>query len=213
MKINEIYPNLYHLTFESRYEETMTFIRLQEFYESPFPEIHGKYFTLEQYMDRYAKWKGNFTYCTDWCGFNVPGNVVLKFKTVFTSAGRLREKEQELFDLLQKTVDNLRTGDFYIIGTYDDTDGAHEMSHGLFYLNKKYRDRMTTLIDFRNVQFRKMKKQLLDMGYAKSVVVDEIQAYLATSTDEFLQKNPYINDMDLIKQFRRIFKQYTRRKK
>ena len=81
MKCKEIYPNLFLFTFPNQYELASTFIRLQEFYESPYKEIKGQYFTLEKYMDRYAKDQedNKFTYFEDWNGFNVPGNIVLKF--------------------------------------------------------------------------------------------------------------------------------------
>ena len=40
MKIKEIYhPNLFLYTFPNQYELASTFIRLQEFYESPYKQI------------------------------------------------------------------------------------------------------------------------------------------------------------------------------
>ena len=42
-----------------------------------------RYFTLEEFMDCCAKYEGNFTYCTDWSGFNVPGNTILEFIELF----------------------------------------------------------------------------------------------------------------------------------
>ena len=56
----------------------MHFLRAQEFYESPFPEFKGKNFNLIDYMEKYAKAYGDnvFTYPGDWCGFNIPSNVL-----------------------------------------------------------------------------------------------------------------------------------------
>ena len=79
MKLIQKTKNIFQVEAESQYDLAMTFIRIQEFYESPFREIRGHDFILEKYMDRYAKEYGNFTYTTDWNGFNVPGDIVRKF--------------------------------------------------------------------------------------------------------------------------------------
>lgn len=208
MKIKEIHPNLYHIKFKSQYEETSTFIRLQEFYESAFPEIKGKYFTLEEYMDRYAEFKGNFTYFSDWSGFNVPGDVILAFQDLFEyQRWELREKEMGLLSLLEITIKNYKTGKFYIIGTYKDSDISHEIAHGLFYLNKNYKKVMENLIKRKRTSktIKTIKNRLLKMGYCKEVLNDEVQAYLATESLD------NINDENLIKEFNKIYKRYTRR--
>ena len=209
MKIKEIYPNLYHIKFKDQYTETMTFIRLQEFYESPFPNIRGQYFTLEEFMDCYAKFKGNFTYCTDWSGFNVPGNIVLEFIELFKNGmwDNNREKEMLLIHMLEKRVTNFDSGKFYVIATHKKEDLSHEIAHGLFYLKPSYRRAMERLVDFRNKYIRKLKKELLKMGYDKRFLIDEIQAYLSTDTwDKF-------EDKKLINKFKKVFKRYTRTNK
>ena len=89
MRLKQVYPGLYFLKFPNQYELTM--IRLQEFYESPYKNIRGKHFTLEQYMDAYAKHKGNFTYCSDWNGFNIPSIVIQDFFIIFHP---IRDKEK-----------------------------------------------------------------------------------------------------------------------
>ncbi len=104
MKVKPIYPNLYLYTFPNQYELASTFIRLQEFYESPYKEIKGKYFTSENFMDLYAKdQKDNkFTYFDDWNGFNIPGDIVLKFAQLFQND--LTKKEKKLLCKFMKTT-------------------------------------------------------------------------------------------------------------
>jgi len=210
LKIKEIYPKLYHIEFPNQYLETATFLRIQEFYESSFPEIRGHYFTLEQYMDRYAKFKGNFTYTTDWSGFNVPGDIFYEFEKLFklVHSEPLLEKEKELLSKLETAVGHINwiLGDFYIIATHigNQSDLKHEVAHGLFYLNYAYRKEMLALIRKNKDKFKPLKQTLKNMGYASKVVKDEIQAYLSTGCEKAFKKlgNPYK------KEFKQIFNKY-----
>ena len=70
----------------------MSFVRMQEFYESP--KFKGKYFTLEQYMDYWSKefGKGSFTYPSVWDGFNIPGKVLSDWWDRFDNDRRYKEK-------------------------------------------------------------------------------------------------------------------------
>ena len=72
-------PSIFVLTFDSQYDLCMSFLRIQEFYESPV--YHGRYFTLEDYMDYWSKeyGQGSFNYLDVWNGFNVPGSVIKKW--------------------------------------------------------------------------------------------------------------------------------------
>jgi hypothetical protein len=64
---------IYLLRFETQYEITSSFLRIQEHYESP--HFSGRVFTLEEFMDWYAAEYGAFTYLEDWSGFNVPSTA------------------------------------------------------------------------------------------------------------------------------------------
>ena len=84
MKVNLIGDNIFHFSYENRYKLTSSFIRMQEYYESPYNDIRNKYFTLDYYMDVYAKENyGVFSYFEDWNGFNIPGNSILKWEEQF----------------------------------------------------------------------------------------------------------------------------------
>lgn len=175
----------YHLEFRTHYEMCLAFVRIQEFYESPCTAFRSKYFSLEEYMTWYAKKYGSgvFTYPDDWDGFNVPSHILGKFLRMFRD---LRPWEQEVFAAL-KTLDidiahiDCDKREFYVIGT---TLGdkvinfQHELCHGLFYMNSDYRREVEKIVG--KCKLQKFRKRLLQLGYVKSVINDEIQAYLIT---------------------------------
>ena len=77
--LRQIVPNVYLMTYDTRYDLCMSFVRVQEFYESP--EFKGRYFTLEEFIDwwsiKMSHIHGAFDYPARWGGFNVPGEVML----------------------------------------------------------------------------------------------------------------------------------------
>ena len=207
MKVKEIYPNLFLYIFPNQYELASTFIRLQEFYESPYKQIRGKYFTLEKFMDLYAKdqKKNKFTYFEDWNGFNVPGNIVMHFQYMFLN--NITEKEEKLFSKI-----TYLNGEFYIIGV--DNKGKntieHEVAHGLYYLNKDYNKQMSKLMKEMPKPLRSMaEKYLLKIGYCKAVLKDELQAYFATGIDKGMISIWYhVIYQSYIQKIKRVFKTY-----
>lgn len=203
--INEIRKNIFLLTFKNQYEATSTFMRLQEYYESPYKGIKNCCFTLEEYMDRYAKENGNFTYNEDWSGFNVPDNIVRNFFKIF--GDNLLEKEKELYGKIEFLINDIKN--FYLIGVYKDEDLNHEIAHGYYYLDSIYKNNMdinTSLIDTNII--RNIKKVLKKFGYCKEVLNDEIQAYLSTEKDLYL-KNILNFDVsiNITKKYREVFKE------
>lgn len=190
IRIENPYDGIYHAKFPTRYECAATFLRLQEFYESPFKGFYRKYFTLEEYMDKYAKENGNFTYTSDWEGFNVPGNIVRKFFKKDSSFWEdMMCKETILYNNLVEVITSKKR--FYLIGTSDE-DGHdavdHECAHGFWYLNRYYKAEQQYVLDgiAPSIVIR-LKKKILDKGYRESVVPDELQAYLSTSMKKDLE--------------------------
>ena len=208
----EIFPNLYHIAMDNQYELTSTFLRLQEFYESPYENIKGRYFSLEEYMDSYAKDQGNFTYTEDWNGFNVPGNIVVNFFTLYSY--RLLKKEINLFKLLIDIIPNFFSGNFYLIGTHKNVNDLidHEMAHGMFYLKEEYK-KETLILNKENHHYSPLKDKLCEYGYCDEVIEDEIQAYMGTSSISYLRKK-FKNiefDKEIIKKYRKLFKRYKKK--
>jgi len=193
-----------YISFNSKYQVTSTFMRLQEFYESPSKKIRGKYFTLEQFMDEYADMMDNFTYCSDWSGFNVPGNVYRKFMEEFSMD--LLEKEEKMVELIESVVD-FNENDFYLIGTYKDEDIVHEEAHAFFHLSPVYRKTMKNLVR-RCKRKNEITKWIRDMGYGRNVAVDEVQAYLATSDREYLLEHDFRSSWYIPKAFSNYFNDF-----
>jgi len=183
-QIQEIRKDTFLVESQSQYEICSMFMRPQEFYESPFESIRGHYFSVEQYMDTYAFEYGGFTYLTDWCGFNLPGSVVKDFFETF--AYDLTRKERVLFEMIKSMKPNL-DGDFYIIGACKQRKNkitiAHEVAHAYWLMYPDYKKRMVELINKIPLDFYdKAHKSLILQGYSESVICDEIQAYLSTSS-------------------------------
>ena len=83
MKVKEIIKNIFHISFSTQHELASTFLRFQEYYESP--KFRGKIFSFYEYKKWYTanspkgKKTGKFTYYKDWGGFNIPSYVLKPF--------------------------------------------------------------------------------------------------------------------------------------
>lgn len=158
------------------------FVRLQEFYESPHPEIRGHYFTLDQFKPLYAADNGGeFTYFNDWHGFNIPGHVALEFFSIFSSD---LSPGENFIEFSTRGI-----FPFYLIGSHDGDDAEdaldHELVHATYYLNDWYRANADKMVeDFRRTpDGAALEAQLKTWGYSDLTLVDELNAYMAT-TDE-----------------------------
>ncbi len=198
---------IYLVTAETRYLIASTFMRFQGHYESP--TLRGKLFTLEEFMDDYAKQNGNFTYCSDWRGFNIPSWVLEPFYGA--KFNPLSKKEQKLLQLFRYI-----SGEFYVIGLSDEVSGdpcfiKHEFVHGLFYTNYDYRRAVKVAITKHYTD--KFRAGLISMGYSPDVTIldDEINAYSITGLGDTLSKTDKSIREDikeLQKCLRAIFKEH-----
>ena len=174
---DEPIPGVVCLRFENQYETTSTFMRLQEFYESPIDGVRGTFFTVETFMDRYAEQKGNFTYTFDWGGFNVPGHVVNEFFSLFQHD--LLEKELHLLNIIRE---NPLPERYYVVAIYGEDCFDHEMAHALYYLKSDYKERVDSLVESIPKKTRnKLQQWLVKRGYSEPQLVDEINAYIGAS--------------------------------
>jgi len=147
-----------------------TFLRFQEYYESP--KFRGKIFSLEEFIDWYTAEKGTFTYYDDWDGCNIPSHVLQPFYE--GKFDPLLDKEKEFLELFRE-----REGIFYIIGTHGDANAGalkHEIAHGLYYTFPEYRQKVDAVLA--KVDLREIKKDLLEIGYCEQVLQDEAHACL-----------------------------------
>lgn len=165
-------PPIYLIESSNRRDLAETFMRFQEYYESP--EFKGRVFTVEEFAHWYASKYGAFTYSRDWYGFNIPSKVLEPFRQ--GQFNPLTAKEKKLLDLCKNA-----TGDFYVIGVtpsaeYFDETVKHEFVHGAFHVNEDYRKEVVSCVKENSI--REIDKGLGKMGYHPDVFADETNAYV-----------------------------------
>lgn len=167
MTKTKLADGIFLVRFPSQYELAATFLRIQEHYESS--RFRRRVFTLEEYMDWYAATFGAFTYFEDWSGFNVPSSAFDPFLE-----GRFDPLLGKEARLLRRFRRERRP--FYVIGISSDADLRHELAHALFFTRPAYRK--AVLAAMRGYDTAGLRKSLGAMGYHRSVLIDEAQAYL-----------------------------------
>jgi hypothetical protein len=183
-KIEEVEPNVYAVIIPDNYHKAMLFCRVQEFYESPNPNFRGKAFCIWDFIEWYSRQKRDaFTYAFDWGGFNFPLNVAENCYTKLLNKGNdwFTPYDKEMNHIISEIREMVGNAKAYVIGAADMTGWTfkHEISHGLYYTNKKYKeltDEVTDTIPLKD--YMKFRNNLLKMGYTEGVINDEIQAYL-----------------------------------
>lgn len=176
-----------HLVFDSMKELTLSMFRIEEFYESPYSSIKGRYFSVEQFLETYSDPGGDIEYFRYWDGFNVPIRSLVEFEQLFTPHG-LTTREQVVLDLVRQH----RTQ--YLIATCEDTDAstvAHEIAHARWTVDAQYRARCRkALACLTDTARQAMVKALLKADYPddEAILEDEIHAYLKTDTKKSLRK-------------------------
>ncbi len=170
MKVTNLTDRITLLDFKTQELMGKTFVRFQEYYESP--KFHGKIFTLDEFMDWYIEENGSFSYYEDWEGMNIPSYVLKPFYD--GKFDPLTKEEKKLLNLFKN-----RKGRFYIIGVNGGNKEAieHEFCHALFYTNKDYKREVQNAL--KRYKLTKLKKHLLSVGYSKKVLEDECHAYMS----------------------------------
>lgn len=187
LKIKKQPYNSVWISADSQKELGETFIRFQEFYESPNRKFRNKIFTLGDIKYHYSLAYGADLYSELWVGFNFPSSVLIPFKQGLFDP--LTTQEKELLGLLKYRNDN-----YYIIGAQNNSTLRHELSHAMYGYDKKYKQEIDTFIKQNSKHFNKVSKHLIRRGYDKSVLNDELQAYITDNDDEFIRTNldPYL---------------------
>jgi len=195
--IKEVKKNVFAVVVPDSYDRCMLFLRVQEYYENP--KYKGKNFDIWEFVKYYSR-NNTFKYAADWEGFNLPYRVaeecysnVIKYDTPYDS-------------LMDKILNEINPkGEAYIIGI-DSINGEtikHELCHANYYLNSKYKELADKLIlTLPKELFDFLKKNLIRAGYHRSVINDEIQAYMLT--DYFAHE---FCGMDDLTEYHLLFKQ------
>ena len=174
---------IYFFKMPSQYWLTSTFLRFQEYYESP--KFRNLGFSLEEFQDWYVTTRdhGEFSYYADWAGFNFPSFVVDNFTP--ENFGKFSRKENWLLDTLKDAE-----GKFYVIGTASSSDDDsvinHELAHAFFYINEEYAAAARQILQ--GADFSAFTNILFEMGYCSEVLDDEIVAYMMTGLTSEMSK-------------------------
>ena len=168
-----------------------TFMRFQEYYESP--KFKGQIFTVGQVRSWYSSTYGADTYHHDWSGYNFPSLVLKPFRDGLFDP--LTNEEQALLNLFRYRHDS-----FYIIGAQTDDVLRHELSHALYGYSVKYKISIDQLVKKYQKDLKPVIKYILDKGYDKSVINDELQAYITDNDDDFIKKHIPTNIIEQINQ-------------
>lgn len=205
MKIDHklLLDKIHLLSFETQQELASTFLRFQEHYESPY--FKDKIFTLEEFTEWYVNNSqkgietGEFTYCSDWNGFNIPSRILEPF--YMGKFDPLSDAEKSFLDIFKN-----ESGSFYIIGVYLQTKNPdalleHEIAHGLFSTNPEYKEQVLAVLSQFDIEPVKEKLRS-KAGYHEDVLDDEVHAY---SLDE---ENGMGIPAELSQGIRGLFEQY-----
>lgn len=190
-EVKEIKPRIFAVIIKDDYDRAMLFCRFQEFYESPFDEIRGRFFTLEDLMRVYTKRnkRHHFTYPSDSAGYNIPSDVLLNAFEVFGTS--LNQYDHVMKEIVYFCEKKSKGKPFYLIGADKIRSRTmnHEIAHGLYHTNLTYRSSCDNLISqIPKRQYNFIKRGLIRIGYVdeKRIIDDEIQAFLSTGlVDEF----------------------------
>jgi hypothetical protein len=198
LKVKQQKYNTVWISADSQEELTITFMRFTEFYESPNPKFKNQIFTIGQLKNWYSITYGADTYHKDWTGFNVPSSVLTPFRQGLFDP--LIPEEQEFLELFKYRYDN-----FYIIGAQNDSVLRHELAHALYASNIRYKTAIDNYLLKHKSSLKKIGKYIIDKGYCKEVLNDELQAYITDNEDEYIIKN---TPKHIIEQINSIYHQY-----
>ena len=193
---------IYLIESSSRQVLAGTFMRFQEYYESP--EFKGRVFSVDDFAHWYARKFGSFSYSRDWYGFNIPGTVLNPFKN--GDFNPLMPHERNLIDFCG-SID----GNSYIIGVtpsaeYFKETVQHEFAHGAIHVSPDYRKEVERCIKEYNIG--SINKGLRRMGYCDDVAIDEANAYVLVEPDTIQEYVSMRNTKNLREKLDMIFQKY-----
>ena len=190
----------------------LMFMRAQEYYESIFEEIIRKQFNVNKFVDLYKQHYGkkDFTYGSDWAGFNIPSNILEE------CMNNIPEEDINNWDkLMLSIIESIRryegSDNYYLLGV-DELDNRlleHEFAHAMWFTLSDYKAEMTKLNEECDPQVRDMMcKCITEYGYADHVLSDELQAYMATGLGQKMIQMNIPNIDEWCQKYREVFEKY-----
>jgi hypothetical protein len=190
-EIKEVEANIFAVIIKDRYNRAMLFCKAQEYYESPNPQFQSKYFSIWDYIKWYSLTnKKGFTYPMDWSGFNIPLSVVKKCYSTKNPYRLETPYDKTMLEIVEKISKVKSSKPAYLIGTdsIKSETFLHETRHARYMVSPEYRKQieksLKRLKKLHPNEYKLLTENIVSMGYAKSVVEDEIQAYLQDITPD-----------------------------
>lgn len=209
IKVKEILPEVFAVVVPDNYERAMLFLRVQEFYESPYKNIRQSKFSIWDYFSLYARdmGEGCFSYPSDFSGFNLP---LIVAKKCYELNDIETPYDVKMNEIVEKKFVNGRRQYLIGVGSLSDSTFRHELAHALYYTNANYRCEMDDLTNsLSQSNYAKFKKNLTQIGYFPGVFKDEIQAYMSEESDSKASKG--VADRKTIHQrYKKVFKKYKK---
>lgn len=217
--IEEIKPRIFCVTFLDHYQLCMTFARFSEAYEGGHPKFLDNPFTPEEFHEWESTQGDNLTfeYPDLWGGFNLHAPKVRE--TIKRGLPGLNKWDQVFLTILSLCTSEYEDGNFAIIGVSlwslrnDEAIVNHELAHGLYSTNKKYKKKVDRIFNKIPGEKKDLILQVLAASdYRNNVWIDETQAYLGTGyrTDDhqFEIIDQMVGLEKEARQFKEIFEEF-----
>jgi hypothetical protein len=211
-EVKEIAPKIFAVCIKDQYQRAMLFCRYVEFHSSPYDDIRNKFFTWEEFMQRYKSDfdKDVFTYSDDWEGFGIPSDSIKTAIKVFNKAsGPYDDIMNDIYSYCNRKVNNPKTI-WYLIGIDDFNSKTmdHEVAHALYSIDDEYKKICDDLVSkISGKDYQTLKNKIKDMGYEDDIetINDEIQACMSTGlVDELNTKELQKYRQDFIENFKKF---------
>lgn len=212
ISLYKIADKIYAVKVDDMRTRALLFLRYQEYYESASEDFRSSRFSIDAYINwymEYTKSKDLFTYTYDWAGFNIPSTVIEEcMENIYDP----NEYDKIMMDIVRAIRFRLPEGNFYLLGVDSIKSELlnHELSHGLYFTNPEYKNRMDKITkSLPKDTFEMLKTTILDMGYNDIVLYDEIQAYMSTGLYDTMEDIPHVKSY--LPKYRRIFRDVMKR--
>lgn len=218
LKLDEVYPGIFHVLSPNYKHIKETWMRFEEAYENPVFHIKKgfkKKFTKRDILKWWDTTEEGKKHVYWFESFNIPSYILKPFyKGKFDP---LNNWEKALLKLLLPVFKKKKK--FYIIGTVENprTDEyKHEVAHGLFYVSRDYRTEANKIISkLTRETLKKLDKYLhKGNGYDKSVLADERHAWIMVEKPKyFLRAGIKYSEISKVRRaLNRLYKKFINNK-
>ncbi len=212
IELYHVGDHIYAVKILDSHSRAMLFMRSQEFYESAFDEIIKKQFKTSRFIDVYKQHYGKqeFTYGSDWSGFNIPSDV-LEECMFNINDDDFNTYDKVMLSIILSIRELEGDGKYYLLGVDELSNDLleHEFAHAMYYTLPDYKlsvNKLTSSCD--SVVKDMMYKCITKYGYADHVLPDEMQAYMSTGLGDEMEKMNIPNIDKEIEKYKEVFNKY-----